>query len=150
MLIYVVYWNLDLVWWKTTWSYSRVTSDFHKWDVLYCKTLSIQIIPNNNLKNSTKLKVFYIPIVFLSFNLNPFKLKGSKFHLNIRMFFTARRIEDWSRLLRQVGYWSSILGDIQKLTQQSPGQLALADPALRGQTISRWSFPTPEVLWFHE
>lgn len=37
-------------------------------------------------KNS-KLKVVYVPIVFLNFNLNPFILKDMKFHLNKRNIF---------------------------------------------------------------
>lgn len=74
---------------------------FYTAKLFQCKSFSIFFFFFLN----TKLKEIYVPIVFLNLNLNSFKLKYRKFHLKIRnIFFTARMMEDWNRLLRQVGY----------------------------------------------
>lgn len=56
--------------------------------------------------------------------------------------------------LEQVSQGYSILGDIQILTGYSPGQFALADPALSNAWVGlddlRRSFPTSTVLWLYE
>lgn len=95
MLIYVVYWILDL---------GLVGNSTRK---PHNDIQGLQVISTNEvfytaklfqyksfseiffLKN-TKLKVVYVPIVFLNFNLNPFKVKGRKLHLNIRNIFYGK------------------------------------------------------------
>lgn len=56
--------------------------------------------------------------------------------------------------LEQVSQGYSILGDIQILTGYSPGQFALADPALSNAWVGlddlRRSLPTSTVLWLCE
>lgn len=87
MLIYVVYWNLDIAWWERVQRNHATISKGYKWiPQMRCSILQnslIQIILNIFYKIA-KLKVVYVPIVFLNSNLNLFKLKDRIFHLNIR------------------------------------------------------------------
>lgn len=118
------------------WPYSKVTSDFHKWDVLHCKTLSMQIILNNFFfffffKHQVKRDL----CTYCLFKLEPksvqIEIQEIPFK-NKKYFFTARMMEDWNRLLRQVGYWFSIPGDIQNLTQTKPWTTYSSWPCFEG------------------